>query len=711
MFLSSKMAEDAALRGRLLDAEFVEEREEGCECPICSHILLDPQLLSCCGHHFCDACVKRLHHDRRPCALCNEPKFTALLDKGKQRLILQRKVYCLNKQNGCQWQGELGLLAGHLSEGDPPRRVPLCQYEFVPCSNEGCDEKVLRVNMEQHLNSECQYRRLVCQYCNDLEATYKELSEAHWNECPDFPIPCPNKCGVPDLRRSEVEAHCDRDCKAQVVKCRFWQVGCKIKRPRKDLPAHLKAADEYHSQLMLEKTVELEARVVEQDGVIESLTEELEKKSAEIEEKVNIDARLKERDEAIQRLGEKAEKQAAEFAKSLEEKDGEIVALAAKFDEKLEDNVAKLSERFEAKLQAEVDKLANELAQVTTTIVTTQSDLGKLHKLEREIGAVKEDFSKHKEETEAVVNNSVSAAVEGLTPRVNALEEVVVAKEIILQEAGKEASKTTTALKKDLMGEVGALEKRVGDLLEERLAQTGKNLTAQQAAGEKEKHGALRKELMEAVTGRKKETDTLKKRVNDIEASLKKQAEGKISKAEMKREVAKLQQELRDGIKVVEDDIKYVESSVTPIPPYSFTVSRFSRRRDKKESFVSFPFYTGRRGYKMVVRVDAAGTDTHVSVWCCITRGEHDEKLQWPLRADIHIRLVNQKDKAKHYERQISYDNQALAKHAGMVVTGDKNYLWGLREFITVKEVTGGNFLVGDALDFVVMEVELKEQD
>ena len=748
-----------ALREKLLDVEFVEGPQEDWECPVCKLTLLDPALLSCCGNHLCQACVGRLR--AHPCPLCNE-QFTALLDKRRQRFVHQATVHCPNRENGCEWRGELRLLLTHLSDrpdGDSPRRTPLCQYERVSCPNEGCGEQILRINLQEHQTNECLYRRLVCQHCTKVEATYKELSEVHWLECPDFPVPCPNDCGVEEMRRSEVQSHCDRDCKGQVIRCPFWDVGCSIKRPRKNLPAHTKASDEHHSQLLVKKMVEMQSKLVEQDIFIKSLNEEIERKT------VAMEVQLQERDDAIQRLSEEAKQQDAEFKKyaedvdarfaslkeefdvNLKERDEKIKALVKEnikgsdeqmktladgFEEKLKENgekIAAVSARFERELKerdvkleaateafdrkvndevseaveqieknhrTEFDKLADELAQVVTTTATIQTALGmeeeenRLHQLDREIGTLRQDCGRLIQEMKTDVEQDLATVKKELVPRV-------------------EHKTTVDTLKKEVIAQ---FEKQTNDKLEKGFAQMRKEATAQheEQRDEWRKRQATVEKLAREVAGSKEETRALTEKVSKVEDVQKNQVQG-VSVADVAAMLQGVKMDLETKVAAVKEDVDYVEKTVTPTPRFSFTVSRFTKRREKKESFVSDPFYTSHRGYRMIVRVDSAGTDTHVSVWCCITRGQHDHLLPWPLRADIVVRLVNQKDDTKHYERQISYDKQALKKHAGRVITGDKNYLWGLREFITMKEVLNGQYLVGDALDFVVLSVELKEMD
>lgn len=678
-YFCDKMAEpDAAtaLRDHLQDrdVEFVEGPAENWECPICKLILFHPQLLSCCGNHLCEGCIRILQN--RPCPLCNAPGFTALLDKGRQRAVLQARAYCPNKENGCQWEGELRHISAHLlGPADPRSRVTLCQYEPVLCSNDGCGKEILRANLDQHEAGECLYRKQVCEYCNNVETTYKELSEVHWAECPDFLVPCPNACGVEEMRRCDVKTHCDRECKAQMVRCPFWEVGCTIRRPRKDLPTHVKASDEHHSLLLVKKTVELQAKVVEQESIIKNLTEKLEKTNTERDEvQTRMEAQLREREEVIERLSKTNEEQAAELKKSIEDRDA---ALMAGFDEKLKER----DKRIKALSVGLEEKLKESDATLMIGFGT------KLDECDKKIVSLKDDFDKQLKDRDAKIPEVRSAMSSEMKEK--------------LTEYGKEYQAKVTELA-DEVAEVVTTTANIQTLL-------GME-TEENCLQKLEKDIATLKTTTEAEC--KERSDKLEKKITDESKEEREKLKEQLQALQKKWDEEKFEEKIQDVETKVDElkkDIDYVEKTITPTPPFSFTVSRFSKRREKKEPFVSEPFYTSLRGYRMVVRVDSAGTDTHVSVWCCITRGQHDDLLQWPLRADITICLVNQKDETKHFKRQISYDKQALPKHAGRVTKGDKNYLWGLREFITMKEIQNGNFLVGDALDFVVEKVEMEK--
>ena len=728
---------------RLLDAEFVEGPAEDWECPVCKLNLLQPSLLSCCGNHLCHSCVKKL--EGRPCPLCSAP-FTAILDKGRQRAIWQAKVHCPNRESGCEWQGELRDLLRHLEPadgegGESPGvrgRIPLCQFEAIPCGNEGCDLRLPRKDAEQHQRHECPHRKVVCQYCNVVETTYQEMTAVHWGECPDFPVSCPNNCDTGEMRRSQVQSHCDRDCKLQLVKCPYFDLGCAAKqRPRKELQNHVNTTQLYHGQLLVRKIVEMQLK---QEAVVTK--EELEKMTGGLQEQIQ------QRDEVIQKLSTEADK----FTKFVEDTDARFVAMHVE---------------FEAKLTAKDEELKEKETKIASLERELKENGEKLGKVEAELGERLADVEKIKEENESLekqLKESSEKVKTELSERLadvekqqaTRLEEIKKAMEEMKEElGGKEKQERKNSIreieeklteqieKRQPKDDFENLENRLADLTkqvqdnEDKVAAKMKEITPKRSLEEEKRD--LKTELIASVE------QTLDERLKALKEALKaehnteieerKAAEEKIL-AKEKEDVEKLQNEvetireehaeMREGLEEEVEEVKqhfeerveevmkevnYIEKAATPTPPFSFTVSRFTKRREKKDSFVSEPFYTSRRGYRMVVRVDAAGTDTHVSVWCCITRGQHDDIIPWPLRADIFIRLINQREKDKFYERQISYDNVARDKHAGRVVTGDKNYLWGLREFITLREIQSGQYLVGDALDFVVHRVELKEMD
>ena len=123
-------------------------------CNVCLDLMMDPQLSGCCGHHFCLRCLREVQRRQKSCPLCKEPKFTAILNKHLQRTIVNLRVYCPLKSNGCSWQGYVKSLSGHLME---KKREGECPYVTVPCENE-CGLKVERCRLREHENEVCPKR-------------------------------------------------------------------------------------------------------------------------------------------------------------------------------------------------------------------------------------------------------------------------------------------------------------------------------------------------------------------------------------------------------------------------------------------------------------------------------------------------------------------------------------------------------------------------
>ena len=80
-------------------------------------------------------------------------------------------------------------------------------------------------------------------------------------------------------------------------------------------------------------------------------------------------------------------------------------------------------------------------------------------------------------------------------------------------------------------------------------------------------------------------------------------------------------------------------------------IPQFSQRKADAEnskctSISSFPFYSGRYGYKMCLRLyimgDGIGKGTHLSLFFVVMRGEFDNILQWPFTHKVTFKLINQ---------------------------------------------------------------------
>ena len=127
------------------ECEFVEKPPKAfqSECPVCLLILREPFQVTCCGYAFCRACIERIKKDNKPCPCCNSNDFDKFEDKRLNRSLYKFKIYCINKEQGCKWQGELKELDNHLNY-NPGQQNQLdgCQFMKINCLH--CAELFLR---------------------------------------------------------------------------------------------------------------------------------------------------------------------------------------------------------------------------------------------------------------------------------------------------------------------------------------------------------------------------------------------------------------------------------------------------------------------------------------------------------------------------------------------------------------------------------------
>ena len=260
------------------DLSFVKEPPEeiSIECPICLQIMLKDISLTSCGHHFCTSCIKRIHGS---CPTCRATFYQIFPDADRQRYIRGLQVYCSNKKYGCTWKGELKNLSGHINKG---KREGDCQFEVAKCcywkhlSFKGsCNVKRKRANLVNHEENKCRRRPYTCQYCG-YEDTYWVITGDHYDECPRYPVPCPNKCDPKKtIPRKEVDAHIKNDCPLVPVACELCWAGCTARPQRKDTEQHKTSNQIQHLTLLakacrkLSKTCEdLKKENAELKGII-----------------------------------------------------------------------------------------------------------------------------------------------------------------------------------------------------------------------------------------------------------------------------------------------------------------------------------------------------------------------------------------------------------------------------------------------------------
>ena len=142
--------------------------------------------------------------------MCRSEGFTTVANKQNERVIKSLRVFCTNKDKGCDWQGEINDITGHLGSSDG------CSFEEVKCSND-CGLLLQRQHIPDHVDNECPCREVHCQYCSIL-GRYEFIEGEHIKQCPKFPLSCPNNCGMENIFREDMEAH-KTACPLEEIEC------------------------------------------------------------------------------------------------------------------------------------------------------------------------------------------------------------------------------------------------------------------------------------------------------------------------------------------------------------------------------------------------------------------------------------------------------------------------------------------------------------
>ena len=221
------------------DCEFVEipPKVVQTECPVCLQIIQEPYQADCCGYAFCRECIGRFKKDSKCCPCCKAEQFNTFEDKRLKRTLYAFKVYCTNKRQGCQWEGELSQLDNHLnSTPSHEKQQEGCQFTLIKCIHgSGLFQ---RSDIQFHQDYHCPKRPYSCKYCKDYVSIFEDITTNHWLECGYYPVRCVNRCGK-IIQRQELHDHISKDCPLTVLDCEFGHVGCEAKLPRKDMEAHL----------------------------------------------------------------------------------------------------------------------------------------------------------------------------------------------------------------------------------------------------------------------------------------------------------------------------------------------------------------------------------------------------------------------------------------------------------------------------------------
>ena len=144
-----------------------------------------------------------------------------------------------------------------------------------------------------------------------------------------------------------------------------------------------------------------------------------------------------------------------------------------------------------------------------------------------------------------------------------------------------------------------------------------------------------------------------------------------------------------------------------PICPVILNVNGYEQGKRKRDTLVSSSFYikTTKGEYKFVLVINF--TPDSMVVSASLTRGKHDNSLDWPFTGTIFVTLLNLMEDKNHYSKEIwsAADNPGF-KYAGRPLDHMRNPSWSRQDFISLKElessITPRCFIMNDLLYFEV---------
>lgn len=221
-----------------------QELARGYLCPLCSQILFNP-VGTPCGHQFCHDCI--LTHVREH-QTCPVSKAKLELKDIKMSLLYMNiienlDVTCVNKSEGCSWEGKFRDLQAHFRNE--------CRYTQVKCQYKQCRFWDQRRKIRLHTRK-CPHRQVKCRYCQEIMT--QAALEKHSKQCKVLEVECYLKCGTV-LKRKHMKQHHLNDCPNFKIPCEYRQFGCHFVSKRKDMLVHLEEEDafHFHSQLIAQK--------------------------------------------------------------------------------------------------------------------------------------------------------------------------------------------------------------------------------------------------------------------------------------------------------------------------------------------------------------------------------------------------------------------------------------------------------------------------
>ena len=197
-------------------------------------------------------------------------------------------------------------------------------------------------------------------------------------------------------------------------------------------------------------------------------------------------------------------------------------------------------------------------------------------------------------------------------------------------------------------------------------------------------------------------SDEMQRMRNEFASELKSRDE---EVASLRSQVVKLEKQIRSKNAELENRdfrLSLIENSnhngtmIWKIP--QFNQRKADAENEKYTSIFSLPFYSGRYGYKMCLRLyimgDGIGKGTHLSLFFVVMRGEFDNILQWPFTHKVTFKLINQ---AGGRDIVDTFQPDPMSTSFRKPIS-DMNIASGCPRFVSHTELERGGFIVDDTI-------------
>ena len=146
--------------------QFVDKPLDLLICKICQLVSRDPYETTCCHNTFCKVCIDMAsNHGYISCPLCRHQPVEAIECVQLRRQITSLHVFCDNKENGCEWVGEIEAIGRHKKQ---------CTYYMVICEYHiaGCNVRIPHnLQMEHNREKAGEHILMVQQKVEELDST------------------------------------------------------------------------------------------------------------------------------------------------------------------------------------------------------------------------------------------------------------------------------------------------------------------------------------------------------------------------------------------------------------------------------------------------------------------------------------------------------------------------------------------------------------